>query len=168
MLTCINFHVNFMWFIISDWGAAWSKVSDLSRRDLGWRFGLGDDARTTMAYGMLGPRASSRCPLSISFYFLTIVSLLACLCPLWTSLDTVRMHQWQSGRHGEHLEPPTSTVARNRCLFFSLVTIIRFTMFSVFVRIVGFLWIHNNCCFYTCYNTYLFLLNCQPSIGMIK
>jgi hypothetical protein len=82
------------------------------------------------------------------FIFLTIVSLLACWCPLWTSsLGTMRMHQRQSGRHGEHLEPPTSTAPRSRCLFCSLVTIIRFTMFSVFVRIVGFLWMHNNCCF---------------------
>jgi hypothetical protein len=119
MLTCINFHAFFMWFIMPGCGAAWSKVPDLSRRNLGWRFGLGDDARTTMACGMLGPRASSRCPLSISFYFLIIVSLLACWCPLWTSsLGTMRMHLRQSGRHGEHLEPLTSTAACNRCLFF--------------------------------------------------
>jgi hypothetical protein len=69
--------------------------------------------------------------------------------------------RWASGA-------PTSTTARNSCLFFSLVIIICFTMFSVFVRIVDFLWMHNNNCFYTWYNTYLFLLNCQPPIGMIK
>jgi hypothetical protein len=69
MLTCINFHANFMWFIMPGCGAAWSKVPDLSRRDSGWRFGLGDDARTAMACGMLGPRVSSRCPISIFLIF---------------------------------------------------------------------------------------------------
>jgi hypothetical protein len=63
--------------------------------------------------------------------------------------------------------PPRALQLAIDIFFFSLVIIIRFIMFSVFVRIVGFLLMHNNCCFYTWYNTYLFLLNCQPPISMI-